>query len=147
MQKFLVTASLTILIGLSGNSQSRSADNNHPGTKTIINFFQALADRDTVNLKKYVTSDFLLLEGGEIWNMDTLATKVGQNKSSDYKRINSFDFIDIRARGKVTWVSYKNQAQISRNGKSGTLRWLETAVLLKVKRVWKIQTLHSTAMK
>jgi len=48
--------------------------------------------------------------------------------------------------GNMAWVSYWNQAQINKNGKSSTYKWLESVVLIRQSQSgrWKIQMMHST---
>jgi ketosteroid isomerase-like protein len=109
--------------------------------------FQALADRNLTNLKNNCTSDILILENGSVWNLDTLMQKVSQNTAPDFKRNNSFEFLDTKISGKIAWATYNNQAEITRNGKTGIIKWLETAILSKEDGQWKIKTLHSTLLK
>lgn len=109
--------------------------------------FQALADRDTVSLKYNCTDDIIIYESGEIFTLDTLVQGVRRNLSADFKRINKFEFLDTKVNGEIAWTSYYNQADITRNGKNRTLKWLETAILIKEKGRWRIKVLHSTALK
>ncbi len=111
---------------------------------TVVNLFQALADRDIAKLKYNCTKDILLLENGAVWNLDTLVQKVNQNTASDFKRINTIAFIDIKISGKIAWTTYNNKAEITRSGKNSIVKWLETAILTKEGGLWKIKTLHST---
>ena len=63
--------------------------------QTIIKLFDALSNRDSVSLKAHSTTDITLYEYGQVWNMDTLILKaITQNKSADFKRTNSFEFIN-----------------------------------------------------
>jgi len=58
--------------------------------KTVIDFFEALSNRDSLNLKNYCTADILLVEYGQVWNLDTLIRKaIRTNTASDFKRINT----------------------------------------------------------
>jgi ketosteroid isomerase-like protein len=113
---------------------------------TVVDMFQALADLDTVKLLAYCTEDIAVLENGVLWNSDTLKLKISQTKPEGFKRVNTFDFMDTVVKGKVAWTSYHNRADITRNGKQGHVRWLETAILIREKRIWKIKVLHSTLL-
>ena len=113
----------------------------------IVGFFNGLSLTNVDTLKYHTTSDFHLIEDGEIWNMDTLVSKVmapGRNKIT---RINKFEFIKMEERGSMAWVSYHNTAVFSLGEKQQTVNWMESAVLLKIEGRWQIQMLHSTPLK
>ena len=112
--------------------------------QVITHFFQTIAERDTTRMLSYCTSDILVLENALLWTRDTLSLKLAQNTAEDYKRINTIAFIRTTVKGKVAWVSYHNEAEIDRNGKHSKVRWLETAILVRKGKEWKISILHST---
>lgn len=111
---------------------------------TVADMFQALADLDAAKLLSYCTDDIEILENGERWNLDTLKLKISRTNPEGFKRINTLDFTDTVVKGKVAWTTYNNRADITRNGKQGHVRWLETAILVREKRTWKMKVLHST---
>ena len=80
--------------------------------------------------------------------MDTLILKaITLNQSADFKRTNSFEFINTTVDENMGWVTYRLQSIITRDGKEITVQWLETVVLVKEKRQWKVKHLHSTLIK
>jgi ketosteroid isomerase-like protein len=114
----------------------------------VTNLFQALSARDFDKLKASCTSDMTVLENGVIWNLDTLQEKINLSKAiPDFNRVNTIEFTDTRIKGKTAWVSYYNRADYIRNGKKSYVQWLESVVLVKKRREWKIQLLHSTVVK
>jgi len=116
--------------------------------QTVINMFGALSNRDAVSLKSYCTSDVTLYEYGQVWNMDTLILKaITQNQAAGFKRSNSFEFINTTTDKNMALVNYRLQSAITRDGKLVTSQWLETAVLVKQKKQWKVKHLHSTLIK
>jgi len=116
--------------------------------KTIIDFFETLSNRDSLNLKNYCTADILLIEYGQIWNLDTLIRKaIRKNTATDFKRINTLDFITSSVENKTAWTTYNLHSEIIREGKKISRHWLETVVAVKVKNKWKIRVLHSTLIK
>ncbi len=116
--------------------------------QTVIKMFDALSNRDSVSLKLYCAGDITLYEYGQIWNMDTLINKaIRLNTATDFKRINTIDFINTTISNEVAWATYYNQADIIRNGKQTAVKWLETVVLEKEENKWKIKLLHSTLIK
>lgn len=116
--------------------------------QTVVKLFDALSNRDSVSLKTYSTTDITLYEYGQVWNMDTLILKaITQNKSADFKRTNSFDFINTKVDKTTAWVTYRLQSVIFKDGKQTTAQWLETVALVKEKKHWKVKHLHSTLIK
>lgn len=116
--------------------------------QTIIKMFEALSNRDSVSLKAYCTNDVSFYEYGERWNIDTMILKaITLNKAAEFKRVNSFDFINSTIDKRMALVNYRLQSIITRDGKQSTVQWLETIVLLKEKKQWKIKHLHSTLIK
>ena len=102
--------------------------------QTVIKFFDALANRDSVSLKNYSTADITLYEYGQVWNFDTLILKaITLNQSADFKRTNTFEFINTIVDKNTAWVTYRLQSEIFKDGKQTTVQWLETVALAKEK--------------
>ncbi len=115
--------------------------------QAIEKTFAALTNADTTALKLYCTGDVKFYEYGQIWTMDTLIQKVMQTKSiPDFKRNNSFAFVSTTINKKTAWVTYYLQSTISRSGKEENIKWMETVILLKDKKQWRINVLHSTRL-
>lgn len=113
--------------------------------QTVINMFDALSMRDSVRLKTYCATDITFYEYGEIWNLDTLISKaITQNTAADFKRTNTFDFINTQTDKTTAWLTYKLSSIITKDGKVETKHWLETVILAKQKNQWKVKHLHST---
>ena len=116
--------------------------------QTITKLFDALSNRDSVSLKAHSTADITLYEYGQVWNIDTLISKaITLNTATDFKRTNSFEFINTTVDKTTAWVTYRLQSAITMDGKQLMLQWLETVVLVKVKKQWKVKHLHSTLIK
>ena len=116
--------------------------------QTVIKFFDALSNWDSVNVKNYCTADIALYENGSIWNADTLILKaITLNTATDFKRINNIDFINTTINRKTAWVTYNLHSEIIRNGKQATVQWMETIIEVKENKKWKIKVLHSTLIK
>ena len=144
------TIILLIAIVLTGQlyAQGQLTRNQQAVQQTVIKLFDALSNRDSVSLKKYSTADITLYEYGQIWNMDTLILKaITQNQSANFKRTNSFEFINTAADKNTAWVTYRLQSIITKDGKMSTVQWLETVVLVKQRKQWSIKHLHSTLIK
>ena len=129
-------------------AQQSATTNQQDVQQTVIRFFDALSNRDSVNLKTYSTADISLYEYGQVWSIDTLILKaITLNQSANFKRTNSFEFINTTVDKNMAWVSYRLQSIVTKDGKLSTVQWLETVVLVKVKKQWKVKHLHSTLIK
>ena len=114
---------------------------------TIVGFFNGLSLINPDTLRYYLTTDFQLLEDGHVWNLDTLISKIMPRKNVGIQRTNKFEFIKTEQDDDVAWTSYNNSAEFRQGEKQQTVKWLESAVLIKSKGRWKIQMLHSTKLK
>jgi ketosteroid isomerase-like protein len=115
--------------------------------QAIEKMFAALTKADTTALKLFCTGDVKFYEYGQIWTMDTLIQKLMQTKSiPDFIRNNSFEFVSTTINKKTAWVTYYLQSTIYRNGKEEIIKWMETVILLKEKKQWRINILHSTRL-
>ena len=115
--------------------------------QVITRFFDALSVANIPLMKAEVSDDFILLENGEIWTIDTLANKISRPKPEGYLRQNSFDFLSTKIDKNRVYVYYKNKAEISSKTRNATIKWLESAILRKEKGRWRMEFMHSTPMK
>ena len=137
---FLMAASSCLL------AQSSKSNEQAEVKEAVTKFFDCIATLDTKMMKQYLTKDFLLLENGAVWNMDTLVNKLNPLKAMSFSRTNHLDFIETEVKGNTAWVAYNNAADISAGGQKKNVQWLETAVLVKEGKNWKIRMLHSTLL-
>lgn len=116
--------------------------------QTIINFFECLSNRDSVGLKSYSATDITLLEYGQIWNLDTLIRRaIKLNTARDFKRSNSIKFINSSTDKNTAWATYYLTSKFVRTGNQSTVQWLESVILVREKKKWKLKALHSTVIK
>jgi SnoaL-like domain len=114
---------------------------------TVENLFSALSNTDTAALKLYCASNVKFYEYGQIWTIDTMIHKVMQSKFiPDFKRTNSLEFVSTTINKTTAFTTYYLQSTFFRNGKEETVKWMETVVLLKEKKNWKVTVLHSTRL-
>ena len=141
---------LIIALALSGFLQAQIAFSKEQKNtqETIIKMFEALSIRDSVKLKSYCTPDITLYEYGQVWNLDTLIRKtIVLNTAADFKRTNTFEFINTDIDKTKAWATYRLNSVIYNNGKESTVQWLETVILSKQNGQWKVKHLHSTLLK
>lgn len=116
--------------------------------QTVIKMFDALSNRDSMGLKLYCADDIALYEYGLVWNVDSLITRaITLNTATDFKRVNTIDFINTTVNESTAWATYNLQSAITSNGKQRIVQWMETVVLVKEKGDWKIKVLHSSMIK
>ncbi len=116
--------------------------------QTVVKMFEALSKRDSISLKAHCTADISLYEYGQVWNIDTLINKaIIMNKAADFKRSNTFDFISTEIDKTTAWVTYRLSSVITKKNKGTVIQWMETVVLSRNKKTWKIKHLHSTLLK
>jgi ketosteroid isomerase-like protein len=95
----------------------------------------------------YYTEDFLLLEQGEIWDIEFIRNyfKKAKSNTSIPSRTNRFEFITTNVEGNRAWVAYQNYATSSRPGQEPSNRhWLESATAVRTAKGWRLEMLHST---
>lgn len=140
----LITFSLTGLL----QAQHSLTKSHYAVQQTVVKMFEALSNRDSAGLKQYCADDVNLYEYGQVWNIDTLITKaIVLNTAMDFKRINTFEFLNTTVNKNTAWTTYNLQSAITSNGKQSIVQWFETVVLVKEKKRWKIKTLHSSLIK
>jgi len=146
--KKIIHLLIAIVLSCQLHAQNQLSKNQKAIQQAVILLFDALSNRDSVSLKAYSTTDITLYEYGQVWNMDTLILKaITLNQATDFKRTNSFEFINTTADKNIAWVTYRLQSVIIKDGKEATVQWLETVVLVKERKQWKVKHLHSTLIK
>ena len=146
MMKFKLLL-IALLFTATAQAQTLSTQEQISVQKAIENLFAALTDADTVRMKKFTTNTVRFYEYGEVWPLDTLIRKVMKGKAtSDVKRTNKFEFVNTTIHKNIAWATYYLQSTFTRNGKEELVKWMETVVLIKEKKQWQIDVLHSTRL-
>ena len=106
-------------------------------TTCIEQFFEALANSDSLLLKQTLSKDFYMFEHDEIWNTDSLLAlmpaTLGRKWSVNEERITIID--------NTGHISYFNQGIIPPDRS-----WLESALVVKENGSTKVVFLHSTKL-
>ena len=137
-----------ILITTVASAQTSTKTDEDQIKELIENTFQEIfSDFEPQALETYLSEDFLLLETGEVWDMEMMRNYVqrsGERKSA-VKRLNYVDFIQIKIEGKMAWVAYHNKA-VFKDGEEivREMNWIESATAIQTEEGWKLQMLHST---
>lgn len=139
---------LLLFLSLTNFAQTSIEKDEELLKQLIIDSFQdILSDNKQEKLKNYYTEDFVLLENGEVWDLEIIRGYMDQSAAMDNlpKRINSFVFIDIKIYGDAAWLAYHNMARFENEGEVlGEMSWLESANAVRTPEGWKLELLHST---
>lgn len=115
--------------------------------KTITKLFDAISMNDTAEIKFYCTNNVKFYEYGQVWTVDTLLQKLSAlSEPSGYNRTNTFDFVSTTVKGNIAWATYYLESTITKTGIPDIKHWMETVILIKEKKQWKISVLHSTRL-
>jgi ketosteroid isomerase-like protein len=136
---------LALLLTSFACAQQAPSSDPHEVQQTVIKLFDALSARDAVALKNQCTTDVRFYEYGEAWPADTIIDlAITKNTAPDFKRVNTFDFVNTTIKGDVAWTTYTLHSEGTSNGKTFSVDWMETVVLVREEKRWKINVLHST---
>jgi hypothetical protein len=106
--------------------------------------YQTFITYDINKHKGYCTDNYILIENGEIWDMDDEADYYKKNANRVYDRKNYFNFKSIRIFENIAYAVYKLKADFLENGNLTHKNWSESAIFRKIAGVWKIELIHST---
>lgn len=139
---------LILLFTIPTFAQSSNPSDEQQVQQLIQGSFDSIfSEFDAEKLTNFYTSDFLLLEHGEVWDMAFIREYLGKAKSNPNPptRTNRFEFIKTVIEGDRVWVAYHNYATITQNGQVvRELYWLESATAVKTEKGWRLDMLHST---
>jgi ketosteroid isomerase-like protein len=134
------------LVGAASTRSTSAADDAAALRLAIDNFYSAYSKvRDKARYRLLVTDDYLLLENGEILDIEG---DLGLMPSADsrYTRSDSFDFRSTRIEGNVGYVVYFLRSEIVDEKGTRHREWLESAILRRAdaRASWLVALLHST---
>ena len=149
MKKIVVLIILSLSFHFYGMAQTSP---NHLEKKVVEQLVQESFDSLFSNyrvdlLNKFYTPDFLLLEQGEVWDMDFINSylKDRSQSSNSVTRTNRFEFIKTEVFGDRAWVAYHNWATFTKEGTiTREVYWLESATAIRTSDGWRLELLHST---
>jgi VCBS repeat-containing protein len=121
-----------------------------PDSAAILDLIQrdyrAFASLDSEAHKANCTTDYILIENGEVWNMDRERMYMRSLKEKAVRK-DQFSQITIKADGSFAYAVYQLQSAITRKNQTKNYQWTESVVLKKTDAGWKIALIHSTKVK
>lgn len=147
MKKLFLVLILIYAALLTGVAQTKPTPEAKRVQAAITGVFDGFSGLDFGKVMRHATPDVTILEDGVVWNADSISAALSRRSGADFKRTNSFDFLQTEVRGDLAWTSYYNKADFQIDGRSRRVKWLESAVLVKEKDEWKVKLLHSTVIR
>lgn len=110
--------------------------------KDVYSIFSVSLDKQ--KYRSLLTEDYLLLENGELLDIEGDIALMPAPESG-YKRTDAFDFRLVKVHGDIAYAVYFLKSEIT-DKKNGTRNreWLESAILRRLRKGWRIALLHST---
>ncbi|WP_428656443.1 nuclear transport factor 2 family protein [Runella sp.] len=114
----------------------------------IADFFELFSQDDLKYMERNCTPEFELYEVGKLWTIDTLRNFVSKRQTQKriWARTNEFRFIKFTVKKDIAWIGYYNNAYLTNTAtnEKRTVRWLESAILVRKDREWWLTQMHST---
>ena len=142
-REFIAAAGLTL-----GAVRNVSAADESAAIQQVIKDCYSIfyTDRDKERYRSLLTDDYLLLEKGEVLDVNGDMAMMPP-PGPDYKRSDTFGFRRITVRDDIAYVVYVVRSDVTNKKKptqNGVWRFLESAILRRSDNRWKIALLHST---
>ena len=149
MKKIYLIFILSLIFQITALAQNSTKPNDTQEIQQLIqNSFDSLFSGYRAELlDRFYTPDFLLLEQGEVWDMDFIKTYLGDRSKNPTPvvRTNRFEFIKTEVFGNRAWVAYHNWATFTTEGATPRhVYWLESASAIRTSEGWRLELLHST---
>lgn len=106
--------------------------------------YKAFGHYDASTHVNYCTEDYLLIENGEIWDLQKEVEYLKSNENRKSIRTDSFKFIKLRIVGEMAYGVYELHSKITENSYTKSYLWYESVVFRKMNGDWKIALIHST---
>lgn len=133
-------------------SKAQNVEKETAAIKAVLtDFFETFTHPDMKYFDRNCSSDFQLLEVGEVWERKEIQAYVDKMnaKPLTFERTNQFDFIKVKFYKNIAFVNYHNTATI-RSLQDNSIKkreWIESIILEKVKGRWVLQQMHSSVKK
>jgi uncharacterized protein (TIGR02246 family) len=146
MKNLMNSMMKSLLIGLLILSGCQSRNTTDNAESAFRNFFETAENMDYEGMRNACTPDFIVFEDGIIW---TVEDWIDFLRPLEGKASIKYDFRDLKKTraGNTVWLTYNNVAEAEMEGSPVHFNWLESAVLKRQNREWKMAFLHSTASK
>jgi ketosteroid isomerase-like protein len=140
----IFSVSLFIIMGFAANAQSKDST---AIVKLLKSDYTTMGNWDIKTHINNCTADYLLIEEGEVWNLEKEKQYYQSNAGRVLQRKDVFTFKKIRISGDMAYAVYFLKSEMTEKGVLTVKTWNESAVFRKVGGQWKIALIHSTPSK
>lgn len=123
-----------------------AADDASAARQTIVAYYAAWAAHDIARYRSLCTPDYLILDNGEISNLDQDVAYLRAHPEAWRGRTDHFDFRKVIVRGDGAYVVYFLNSEIRHGKLVEHRRYLESAALRRGPPGWQVFLLHSTKL-
>lgn len=109
--------------------------------KDVYSIFSVSLDKQ--KYRSLVTEDYLLLENGELLDIEGDIALMPAPESG-YKRTDAFNFRSVKVHGDIAYAVYFLRSEITDKNGTRNREWLESAILRQAGKGWRMALLHST---
>jgi hypothetical protein len=143
MKTRIVLAFAVVMLAL-GCQQNQPTDDPEIIKKILFDYFDGIKAKDLNKLNELTTKDFVLFEGGSVWNNDSLIAAINEHYKS-FDPTYSFDNFEINVDSRIGNMRYYNHCDcIIDDTIKRSMDWVESATFVKVDGKWKMDFLHSS---
>lgn len=137
---------ISIFMFVSGATAPQSKDSTAI-VKLLKSDYGTMGNWDIKTHINNCTSDYLLIEEGEVWNLEKEKQYYQSNAGRVLQRKDVFTFKKIRISGDMAYAVYFLKSEMTERGVLTVKTWNESAVFRKVGGQWKVALIHSTPSK
>ena len=120
-----------------------SVDDPSAVKQAITDYYAAFSGLDKQKYRALLTEDYLLLENGEL--LDVEGDVAGMPSPETHpRRKDVFNFRSVKIQGDVAYAAYFLSSNITDDKGDRSRQWLESAILRRSDKGWRMALLHST---
>lgn len=137
---------LTLLFASVVNPASAQQSDSTLIVQLLKNDYATMGTLDIRTHMRNVTSDYRLIEHGEIWDIETELDSIYRKKTNrSITRTDVFTIKTVRVSGDIAYAVWHLYSGFSENGKlTGERFWYESGAFRREEGRWKIALIHSS---
>lgn len=135
---------LIVIFSISLNAFTQTNNDSVAIIQLLKDDYHTMMTHDLEKHKRNCTDDYLLIENGEIWDMERESEWYKKDAIKVYNRKDYFTFRLVNISDNTAYAVYHLQSDFTENGNLTTKHWNESAIFKKVNDQWKIALIHST---
>ena len=135
---------ITFFLILSTNAFSQEKNDSIAIVQLLFNDYKTLGNWDIQSHIENCTTNYLLIENGEVWDMKKESDYFRKNAGRVIDRKDYFDIKYIRVYDNYAYAVYNLRSDITENGNLNVKTWIESTIFRKIKGKWKVELINST---